>query len=159
MVDTQPTLAGFTAWVRNVMGISAAVCPDNSDALTTAYAFALEIVNTTIAQASPMLYTGAVYNLGGDNLLNYAPDLPNAPVIEGSDPPMAFFAYSRKQYNIAGFVGGVIQSAGDESTSQSMVVPEQFKQLTISDLQNLKTPYGRQYLAIAQRYGTIWGVT
>jgi hypothetical protein len=53
----------------------------------------------------------------------------------------------------------VVVSADDASTSGSFNIPEQFNGLTIGDLQNLKTPYGRQYLAIAQKYGELWGIS
>jgi hypothetical protein len=37
--------------------------------------------------------------------------------------------------------------------------PEAMKTFTLANLQNLKTPWGREYLAIAQRAGTTWGLT
>ena len=60
---------------------------------------------------------------------------------------------------INSFVAGVIESSADESTSQSMKVPDQFEGLTIADLQNLKTPWGRTYLGIAQSIRTDWGIS
>ena len=90
---------------------------------------------------------------------NYAQDLPGAATVQGSDPPLPFFAYARKTWNIFGFVSGVVQSTGDESTNVSLVVQEAAKDFTLSDLQNLKTPYGRRYLSMAQQYGTIWGIS
>ena len=33
------------------------------------------------------------------------------------------------------------------------------KDFTLANLQNLKTPYGRQYLAWAQAYGPLWGLS
>lgn len=158
MAANGPTLAGFIAFVRNVMGISTAVLPDASASIPLAYAVAIEIVNQQLAIASSLMYSYAVYNLGGDNLINYAQDLDGAPPVAGSDPPQAYFAYARKRFNIYGFVSGVIQSASDEATSESMVVQEAAKNFTLADLQALKTPWGRQYLAIAQKYGpAIWG--
>ena len=143
------------------MGISTIVLPDNSPYIPMALAVALEIVNQLLNCASPLMYTLAVYNLGGDNIINYAQDLPDAAVIPGSGTPgLPFFAWTRKQWDVNGFVSGVISGAHDEATGTTLVVQEAAKNFTLSDLQNLKTPYGRQYLAIAQRYGpTIVGVT
>lgn len=159
-VATRPTLAGFILFIRNVMGINTTILPDNSDVIALAYAVALEIVNRQIRLASSLMYTLAVYNLGGDNIINYAQDLPDAAKISGSDPPQAFFAYTRAQWNVNGFVSGVVNSTSDEGTSVSLVVQKAAENFTLSDLQNLKTPYGRQYLAIAQKYGpNIWGLS
>lgn len=155
-----PTLAGFQNFIATVMGISSTVLPPSSPVIPMAFAVALEIVNVAINQASPLVYTLAVYNLGGSNLLNYAQDQPGAPPVAGSDPPLPFFAWTRKQWDLNGFVSGVVQSAGDQATSTSLIVQEAAKNFTLGDLQNLKDPYGRQYLAFAQRYGpTIVGVS
>lgn len=158
-VPTRPTLAGFTGFIRTIMGIDATILPDDSPFIPFAYAVSLEIVNVQINIVSCLMYTLAVYNLGGDNIINYADDLPDAAPYPGSQPPLPYFAYMRSKWNINGFVSGVIQSASDEGTSESMVVQEAAKNFTLSDVQNLKTPYGRQYLAIAQRTGTIWGLS
>jgi len=52
-----------------------------------------------------------------------------------------------------------VGASEDEATSQTLLTPEAMKGLTLADLQNLKTPWGRQYLAFAQSYGTLWGIT
>lgn len=173
MTSPGPTLASFTAFVRNA-GFDSAVVPDNSVWLKYALANAMAIVNrallcvalpTTDAAGVAIsdgrtIYEEAVYNLGTDNLVNYAPDLPGAPIITGTDPPQAMFAYLRAKWNILGFVSGVIQSAADESTSESMVVQEAAKNFILQDLQSLKTPWGRTYLGLAQMYGpSTWGLS
>jgi len=157
-LDITPTRAGFLLFIRNVMGVSTTLLPDNSTSIDLALALALDIANTDINLISPSQYTWAVYNLGGSNLLTYAQDVVNTPV-QGSDPPTPYFAWARKQFNINGFVSGVIQSAGDEGTNSSMVVQEAAKNFTLGNLQNLKDPYGRAYLAIAQDMGDLWGMT
>jgi hypothetical protein len=150
----QPTLAGFIDFIRGVMGIDPLLLPDNSPAIEWAYANSLMIVNPTLGLVgvkSPIettLYIEAVYNLGGDNIINYAPD----------QPGRTYFAELRRSMNITSFAAGVVQSASDSGTSDSLAVPEALKNLTISQLQNMKTPWGRRYLAIAQTYGTMWGV-
>jgi hypothetical protein len=168
----QPTLAGFTAFVRNVMGISATVLPDGSPVIAFALAVAMGIVNPQLAAACipsadaagvPLnssgftVYVLAVYNLAGSNLLSYAQDLPNAPVYKNK---LAFFAYFRWKWNLNSFVPGVIDSSSDETTSEHMVVQDAAKAFTLANLQQLKDPFGRQYLAFAQSYGpSTWGIS
>lgn len=161
-----PTEAGFLAFIRNIMAIPAPVLPSDSLYIGWSYNVALSFVNETLRVAGaasptfPSIYALAVYNLGGDRLVNYAQDVPDAPNVVGSDPPLPFFANMRRVLNINAFVSGVIQSASDESTSESMVVPDFMKGLTFRDLQMTKTPWGREYLGIAQDYGpSVWGIT
>lgn len=158
-LDTIPTRAGFLDFIRTRMGIPTDVLPDNSTYVDTSLGLALEITNRGVQCLSPILYTEAVYNLGGSILLNIAQDLPNAAKVPGSEPPLPYFAFARKQFNMNGFVSGVIQSAGDEGTNESMVVQEAAKNFTLANLQQLKDPYGRAYLAIVQSYGDIWGLS
>lgn len=171
----QPTLAGFLGFIRGVMGISTDVLPDDSPVIPFALSLALAVVNKALrAVALPAtdsagaslnsggwsLYALAVYNFAGDRLINYAQDATNAPKVDGSNPPMAFFAWARKQWNINSFVSGVISGSADLTTSQSLVVQEAAKFFTLSDLQQLKTPYGRTYLGLAQAFGpSTWGMS
>ena len=97
----------------------------------------------------------ATYNLAADTLINFAQDPAVAPVFMDEMP---YWSWLRKQYGVLNFVPGVIQSTSDEGTSASYEVAEQFKNYTIANLQNLKTPYGRQYLGIAGSWGTLWGM-
>ena len=92
----------------------------------------------------------AVYNLGVDIIYNVAQD----------QVGQTFFAAARKTWNIYGFVSGVISNANDEGTGASLVVPDSLSQLSLADLQNLRTPWGRAYLAIAQKWGPdLFGIT
>lgn len=158
------TQAGFLAFVRGTAGIPSSVLPDNSPAIGMAYRVAVDIVNLVLAIASPDMYVLAVYNLGVDNLINFAPDV-QPPVAYKPPPPLTneaglpYFAFYRAQWKIYDFQSGVVQSAGDEGTTTSLVVQKAAENFTLSNLQNLKTPFGRQYLAIAQRTGTNWGLT
>jgi hypothetical protein len=144
-----PTLAGFILFIRNVMGISVTVLPDDSPSIQDSFDFSLEWVLCDLKIIAPRIYSQAVYNLAGDALLNYAQDVPG----------QTFFADTRAAYSINSFQAGVIQSSGDENTNESMVVQEAAKYFTLADLQQLKTPYGRYYLQIAQQYGTVWGIS
>jgi len=78
---------------------------------------------------------------------------------QGGTAAEIYFLSLRQRFNLTGFTGGVIASSADESTSQSLLNPEFMKGLTLGNLQNLKTPYGRQYMAFAQDYGQLWGLT
>lgn len=168
MAAPQPTLAGFQSFVQNTMGISTSILPTNSPVIPMAFAVALAIVNpalrcvpipqqdaagASLNSGGLTIYALAVYNLAGSNLLAYAQDQNGAPPVPGSNPPTPFFAWTRKQFNINGFISGVVQSSSDEGTSVSLVVQEAAKNFTLANLQQLKDPYGRQYLAFAQSYG------
>ena len=150
-----PTLAGFIWFIQNVMGITTANLPTTAPVIAFAYNLAVNTVNISLANVpnndptQPTIYATAVYNLAGDMLINFAQDT----------PPSTFFADMRASFGCNSFVSGVINSTSDEGTSESMTVPEAFTQLTISQLQNLKTPYGRIYLGIAQSYGSLWGLS
>lgn len=149
-MTTAPTIGGFLTFIRNVMGVPTSALPDADPSITFAYNFAVEIVNQTINDASALMYTAAVYNLGGDNLINYAQDQPNS----------TYFTDLRAKWNILKFVPGVVESSSDEGTSVGYVIQEAAKNFTFADIQNLKTPWGRTYIGIAQKYGpTIWGLT
>ena len=160
-----PTLAGFLSFIRTVMGITSKNLPDNSPVIPMAFAVALAIVNpalqavcipdvdaagVSLNSGGLTIYTLAVYNLAGDNLINYAPDQAGS----------TYFCDAREKFNTMGFSPGVISASSDEGTSQSLVVQEAAKNFTLANLQQLKTPYGRQYLALAQSYGpNVWGIS
>jgi len=149
-----PTLAGFVWFIQTVMMIGENYLPIDSPVIQFAYDVAIAIVNPQFQSVpspstSPSVYAQMVYNLAGDTLINIAPD----------QPAQTFFENLRTKFNCLGFVGGVIQSSGDESTSESMVVPEQIKMFTVANLNNLKTPYGRTYIGYAQSVGTLWGLS
>ena len=143
------TRASFLAFIRGSMGITTMQLPDASTDIDAALNLALALVYAPMQNASQLIYDSAVYNLGGSNLIEFASD----------QTGQTFFADMRKKFNINGFVPGVIQSASDEATSESMLVPDFMKNLTMADLQYIKTPWGRTYLSYAQRIGPVWGVS
>lgn len=153
-------LADYQSFITNQMQIPVAALPLTAPVILMSLAIAEEIVNpalqsvgaacgSTLGYTGPSIYELAVYNLAADNLINFAPD----------QPGQTFFADLRTAWKITSFVPGVIQASADVSTSESLLVPDFMKNLTMADLQYMKTPYGRQYLAFAQRYGTMWGVS
>lgn len=167
---TQPNVGYYLdPFIRGVMGITADVLPDNSPVINFSYNVALMFVNPALrcvpgcppgSSDDVTIYALAVYNLAGDRLINFAQDQPGAPNVKGSKPPMPYFQWARKQFNLNGFVSGAITSSSDNGTSASFDVPQWAKNLTVSQLSNLQTPWGRTYLGIAQSYGpTIWGLS
>ncbi|HFG9917837.1 TPA: hypothetical protein ACGHLE_004496 [Salmonella enterica subsp. enterica serovar Warragul] len=140
-----PELAGFILFIRNTMGVDADALADDDPAISLSWSMSLDWVNRQIACISPVLYSQAVYNLAASFLLNFGPEVAFGPV--------------REKLGINNFTAGVISASSDESTSQTRVVSDALKNLSLADLQQLKDPYGRWYLAIAQQYGDLWGLT
>jgi hypothetical protein len=165
----KPTLAGFQCWVQNIMGVPSDVYATSLPFVTMAYCVAISLVNPQLAIISnlggtdcsngPSIYAFAVYNLGGSNLINYAQDAPFAPNVPGSDPPAPYWQYLRQKFNTYSFTPGLTQSAHDESTGSSIWILNTFKDITLANLQQLKDPWGRAYLGIAQSWGTVWGLS
>jgi hypothetical protein len=156
--STQPTLAGFQWFIANIMGIAAVDLPPSAPVVGWTLAIAMDTVNPAlncIGNSTPglpatNLYTVAVYNLGGSLLINLAQDTGGS----------TYFQQQRALYNISAWLPGVVASTADSSTSTSLLNPEFMKNFTLANLQQLKDPFGRMYLQIAQSYGpSIWGLS
>lgn len=174
-MGANPTITGFISFIQFEMEIDASrfgVAGYGAPVVRRSYNVSVMTVNKGLQAidcpdddpTQPTMYAYAVYNLGGDRIINYANDPPGAPIVPGTNKPdgpgLTYFNWLRKQFNISGFVPGVISSSNDESTGQSLLVPEALSGLTLGDLQNLKTPYGRRYLEIAQDAGPqVWGLS
>lgn len=169
-----PTIAGYTSFIYNVMGIPVAALPTTSPSIVFSFNVAMSVVNDTFAcigsnaGGSPgvNIYEQMVYLLAGSQLLAFAVDVTsNPPIFPGSVSPtnpngLPYFQGARAKWNINDFIPGVIQSSSDEGTSQSFVVQKAAENFTLQNLQQLKDPWGRQYLAFAQSYGpSVWGLT
>ncbi|HEY6922807.1 MAG TPA: hypothetical protein VI653_05005 [Steroidobacteraceae bacterium] len=123
------------------------------DVVQSTLSLALEIVNETLACASALLYVQAVYNLAADRLINFADD-------DSIIANQTYFADLRTKLRISEVSLGVISATSNETSSSTVLNPEAMKTFTLQDLQTLKTPYGRNYMGIAQAYGpNIWGLT
>lgn len=111
---------------------------------------AMRTVNCALNAVDSAIYTLAVYNLAADRLINFAPD----------QKGQTFFADLRtKTFKISSFTPGVVSSTSDKSTSTALLNSEFMERMTLRDLQNLKTPYGRAYLEMAMDYGpNIWSL-
>lgn len=149
MSHHKPTVEGFQKFVTNVMQIPETALPVGSEWISEAFHIAHALVYRAIRGVSPLLYREAVYNLAASILIQYCPD----------QPGYTFFADYRKSHGIGTFTPGVISSSSDNGTSQSWLNADFMKNLTLSDLDNLKNPYGLAYLKIAQDMGAIWGLT
>ena len=163
-----PTLAGFQDFINNIMGIDPLNLPPSQPVIAMAFQMAVDTVNPdlrlvgarlyqpSVVLPAYSLYSVAVYNLAADFLINWAPDVPK----QGQDPDKGFFAQLRKRWKLDNWAAGVVATTTDASTSTALEVIDAAKNFTMSDLQNLRTPYGRTYLGIAQKYGpTIWGIS
>ncbi len=144
-----PNQTDFTTFLYGTVGIPTAALPSTSSVIPMALQISLDIVNQALTGV-PDLYTLAVYNLGADNVIRFASD----------QPGQTYFATMRQTLGVNAFVPGLTSSTSDEGTSESLINPEFMNKLTLMDLQNLKTPWGRQYLAFAQMYGpSVWGLS
>lgn len=82
-----------------------------------------------------------------------------ATLLPGAAATEQFFTMARRGYKINSFAPGIVSSANDLSTGVGLVVPDFMRNLTLQNLQLVKTPFGRAYLEIAQQYGpTAWGL-
>lgn len=116
--------------------------------LVTSFLIAQDIVNIWL-MCAPLIYVLALYNLGADRLINFAMD----------PPDQNFFKQLRANFKINTFSPGVVAQTSDQGTAVDLLNPESMESFTLQDLQYLKTPYGRQYMAFAHMYGpNIWGV-
>lgn len=144
---SQPNLTDFYTFVTN-QGVPSSDLPSTSEYLAWALNYAIEV-----ALPGPQIgaglagyagsYVMATYNLGLHQLLKVAQD------VSGN-----FFATVRQTYGLTSPKVGVVMASEDQGTSQTLVVPEFFSRLTLSDLDLMKTPYGREYLGYAQMYGS-----
>ena len=116
----------------------------------TSFTVAMAIVNDALAQATPATYVLAVYNLAMDRLVRFAPDQQN----------QTYFSGLRTQFNLVSTSVGAVASASDQGTSASIANPEWMRQMTMRDIQTLRTPWGREYMGFAQAWGPfVWGLS
>jgi hypothetical protein len=153
-----PTLAGYSSFLYNTVGIPVTALPTTSFNIQLSFALALDIVSTWLQCMQSDIYTIAVYNLATDRLINFCPDQGTPPLPGELDT--RYFASTRRDFTINQFVAGVVQTSNDQGTGDGLLVPDFMKGLTLMDLANLNTPYGRQYLALAQQLGPgVWGLS
>lgn len=162
-----PPATGYYMFLRNYMGIPAAALPDDSWWIPATYNLALDVVNIILSIVPqfgsidyPSQYALAVYNYAADRLVTLTPDVDPVYYYPGVIPPTPYFAYLRDKFKVDSFVPGVVTYTADLTTSASFTVPNWVKEMSMADMQSLKTPWGRAYMAIAMQYGpTIVGIT
>lgn len=157
-----PTYEGFQIFASNVfqLGITDPLPPDQpSDTwLQICYDQAANLAYWGLATIpsqpnSPSIYAFAVYNLGCAFMVEMAQDDPT------TDPPQTYWTDLRNTLGINSATYGMINSAADQGTSESMYIPDVIKGMTLLDLQLMKSPWGRAYLMLAGEWGSIWGLT
>ena len=150
MAWTQPYTPNLTDYQSFLVaqGFNNTVLPADSDEIQWSLNRALSVVMTSMQQSGQAPeYTIAVYNCAAHHLVMMAQDVAG----------LAFFSDLRARRNALGFVPGVTGASGDQGTSTTLVVPEQFKGLRFADLEYIKTVWGINYLSYAQKYGpSVW---
>jgi len=119
------------------------------DWVNNTLAVALAMVDCDLQVGGQIFYNLCVYNYAADRLLNFAQDL------EGQ----TFFEQYRHKNHLNDQVTGLVQSAGNDGQSTSLLNPEQMQTFTVTDLQMMKTVPGRTYIGLVQSTGTLWGAT
>lgn len=152
----RPNLADYLLFIRQGLGIGPAYLPDDSMWIQATFDMSLGMVNLGLAALTmpgvtgSTIYTLACYNFGADRLLNFALDMPG----------QSYFKDMRASLGLNAFSAGLVNASSDQGTSQSLEIIEAAKRMTITDLQMMRTPYGRAYLDFAQSWGsTPWGLT
>jgi hypothetical protein len=131
------------------MGLPTTVISDDDPGYAYSFQIAEDLVPLEINCAVPDIYTLTVYNWAGSTLIQFQQDYPG----------QNFFTTARQAYGINNFAAGVVQTASDVSTSESLAIGQGLQNLQLIDLQRIKDPYGRQALAWMQSIGTLWGLT
>jgi hypothetical protein len=144
-----PNVTDLTTFIQTIAGIPTSALPVGSAYIPWALSYAEEKTLLVLNAVGQDYYCFAVYLLATSFLINWCPD----------QPGQVYFQGLRKQWDITGFVGGTIQAPADESTSESLLAPDFLKGLTLGQLQALRDPYGRQWLAMQQDLGPIWGLS
>ncbi len=137
---TYPNLPDFIVFCRG-QGVLVSNLPDSSEYFQAALDYA-KAVALYIPQMDSVIYVGATYNLGLHNLIKIAID----------EVAQTFFVDQRAAYKMLQFITGSISSSTDGGTSQSFAVSDALQNMTLSGIDLLKTPWGREYLEYAQSY-------
>jgi hypothetical protein len=167
---TGPTLTGFIWFLQNIVGIPALYLPTDAPVISWAYNIVVDTVNP-IFQTVPswqmpstqLIYTQMVYNLGAHDIILWAQDVEPPPTppykVDSNGNPIGYFEYMRQKFGLNTLVPGVVTATFDQGTGTTLAVPEGLKNLTISDLGLLQTPWGRVYLGYAQAWNRPWGIS
>lgn len=147
--QSAPNATDLYTFLTTVAGVPTGALPSGSPYVTWALSYAEEQTLRVLCLIGRDYYCFAVYCLATSFLLNWCPDT----------PPSTFFADARADMKLTSFTPGVVNSAADQGTSDSLLSPDFLKGLTLGQLQALRDPYGRQWLAMMQDNGPIWGIS
>lgn len=122
-----------------------------------------------IVNVSPLAYAGPP-NLGyvvvqatpttSSFQYNLASNPGTATLLAGAAVQQTLFATARQKFRLGQFFPGMVSTSSDVSTSVGLENPDFMRGLTIENLQLMSTPFGRAYMAIAQKAGpAVWGVS
>ncbi len=136
-----PNLTDFTTYAQN-QGVVASYTESTSEYFEWAFNWAMSDA-MTCPNMPAIQYVLAVYNLGVNQFIRLAQD--------GGQG--TFYATQRASYGVLQFKPGVVMASGDQGTSQTLVVPDWYKGIPMVAQEQLKTPWGREYIAYAQMYG------
>ena len=146
-----PNVLDLSTVLNTEVGIPNTILTTIGTQLTAALAYAMHWTYRRLALIDNAIYLRAVYCLAVDRLLLFGRDPANK--------SSTVFADLRKSMSLESFQPGVIASSGDDGTTQSFEVAESLRLLTMPDLQNMKTRWGREYLGYAQQAAPIWGLS
>jgi hypothetical protein len=147
--QTKPNATDLYTFLTTVAGIPTTALPSTSGYIAWALSYSEEQTLLVLRAIGQDYYCFAVYLLATSFLINWCPD----------QPGQTFFVDLRKSWNISGFVGGIVSSTADQGTSESMDMPDFIKGLTLAQLQAIKDQFGRQWLAMSQDLGPVWGIS
>jgi hypothetical protein len=144
-----PNAADLYTFLTTVALVPPADLPANSPYVTWALSYAEELTLLVLRAVGQDFYCFAVYCLATSFLLNWCPD----------QPGQTFFTQTRADMKLTSFTPGVVNSAADQGTSDGLLSPEFLSGLTMANLQQLKDPFGRAWLAANQETGFLWGIS
>lgn len=147
---TIPNLADFLVFLSTSVQIPPAALPSGSE--WPGYAFN-QIMEWIIPPSSGnVLYSLAAYNGATHILFKITPD----------QTGQTYFATARSKdgYSLIVPSTGLVNSASDQGSAQTLATPDWAKNMTADALDFYKTPWGREFIAWQQTYGsTIWTLT
>jgi hypothetical protein len=170
VTPSTPNLVDFTTYIETSVQIPTAALPTNDPFIGYAFNIALAtVVCVPMALCLPpgtgpsalgVLYALAVYNLGVATLFQITPDQPGQTYFADARSSAVSANFPSGGFGLNQVSTGLVVSSSDEGTSATLVAPTWAANLTIGQLQLMKTYWGQQYLSYAQSYGpNIWDVT
>ena len=157
-----PNLPDFLAFLATSVQIPAAALPPSSAFPGYALEQAIALVLCPPAGlAAPVMYSLACYNCATHLLFLITPDQPGQTYFQGmrSSAPTTTGS-TGGGFGLNAPSTGIVVTTFDQGTGSTVTAPEWAQNMTIDQLGYFKTPWGREYLAWQQKYGsTIWGLT